>query len=181
MHFSYFNYLWYSSVTITLVRKVYILIFILLSLALCVCEEEAEKGLTTGWSLHVNGSDSKIERESEVVSKASLPNGLCQCAGSMLGADRCPVQLRKPGSTSLSGRRSWLLLSATSCHVDVRLACAEPRELTGKQGLLGLFLYWAGVIRWSRERRGALWKETESDTFGGFLAQVSAYICLFTC
>lgn len=27
-------------------------------------EEEAEKGMTAGWSLHVNGSDSKIERAS---------------------------------------------------------------------------------------------------------------------
>lgn len=44
----------------------------------CKEEEEAEKGMTTGWSLHVNGSDSKIERasgekESEVVSKAPSP------------------------------------------------------------------------------------------------------------
>lgn len=30
---------------------------------MCVCEEEAEKVMTTGWSLPVNGSDSEIERE----------------------------------------------------------------------------------------------------------------------
>lgn len=75
-------------------------------------KEKVEKAMTTGWSLHVNASDSKIEREgverkggrggSEVVSKAPSSNGLCQCAVSMLGADSCAVQLRKPGSISLS-------------------------------------------------------------------------------
>lgn len=33
--------------------------------SVCVCEEEAEKGMSTGWSLLVNGSDSKTEKEKE--------------------------------------------------------------------------------------------------------------------
>lgn len=71
------------------------------------------------------------------MSKAPSPNGLCQCAVSMLGADSCAVQLRKPGSISLADWRSRLLLSST-CHVDVRLVCVKPQELT-EQGTEGLF------------------------------------------
>lgn len=72
------------------------------------------------------------------MSKAPSPNGLCQFAVSMLGADSCcAVQLRKPGSISLPVWRSRLLLSDT-CHVDVRLVCVTPQEeLTEK----GTFFY----------------------------------------
>lgn len=98
---------------------------------------------------------------------------------SMLGADSCIVQWRKPGSTSLPDWRSRLLLSATLCHVDVRLACVKPQELTEK-GTSGSF-HQGGEIKLSRKRRGALWKEIITDTFVGLLKQVSTEICLLTC
>lgn len=64
------------------------------------------------------------------MSKAPSPNGLCQCAVSMLGADSCAAQSRQAGSISLPDWRSRLLLSAASHHVDVQLACVKPQELT---------------------------------------------------
>lgn len=79
------------------------------------------------------------------MSKAPSPNGLCQCAVSMLGTDSCAVQLRKPGIISLPDWRSRLLLAAT-CHVDVRLACVKPQELT-EQGDGWAFFFFFLIFR----------------------------------
>lgn len=75
------------------------------------------------------------------MSKAPSPNVLCRCAVSMLRADSCAVQLRKPSSVSLTDWRSRLLLSATSHHVDVQLAHVKAQELTEKGTACWIFFF----------------------------------------
>lgn len=93
------------------------------------------------------------------MNKAPFPNALCRCAVSMLRADSCAVQLRKPSSVSLTNWRRRLHLFATSHHVDVQLT---------EKGISGsFFLFQGGEIRLSPKRRGALWKATKTLSHTG--------------